>query len=197
MIQLAHTIALVACGGQSCRMGCDKGLITYHQIPQRYHIYQILSSFCTDVFLCLSSAQSTDVAPGYRFITDQQPYAGTGPMAALLSAADNHPGKSLLLIGTDYPFLKAKELERFASQCSGNKPVAFFNTGTTLYEPLLAWYPAASIHHIREQWLRASYSLQAFLREQDALKYIPEDKNSIRSIDDPMARDAAMKELQG
>lgn len=196
-MQLADTIALVACGGQSLRMGADKGLIIYHQLPQRYHTYRLLSSFCADVFLCLSNAQSADAAPGYRFMTDHQPYAGTGPMAALLSAADEHPGKPFLLIGTDYPFLQAKELERFASQCRGNKPVAFFNTGTNLYEPLLAWYPAESVPAIREQWLRGSFALQAFLREQDATPYIPDDPNCMRGIDDPSSRDEALKALQG
>lgn len=193
----AHTIALVACGGQSSRMGTDKGLINYHGLPQRYHLYRMLSGFCEDVFLSVSSAQSANIAPGYLFIADLPRYAGSGPMAALLSAADEHPGKSFLLIGTDYPFLHEKEMESFAKTCTGLKPAAFYNPANGFFEPLLAWYPASSIACIQQQWRNGAYSLQAFLREQDAIPYIPEDINCIRSVDDPSARDEALQKLQG
>ena len=192
----AHTIALVACGGQSSRMGTDKGLINYHGLPQRYHLYRMLSGFCTDVFLAVSPGQSGYLAAGYRFIADLPRYAGSGPMAALLSAAEIHPGNPFLLIGTDYPFLHAKELASFLQVCRGEKPAAFMNPATGFFEPLLAWYPVSSIAGIQQQWRNGAYSLQAFLREQDAIPYIPEDINCIRSVDDPSARDEALQKLQ-
>lgn len=180
---LPGTIGLVLCGGQSSRMGADKSLLVYHDKPQRYHVYEMLQSVCGHVYISCRHSQAEGVAPGYHCLTDDHRYHHTGPMAALLTAFEKFPGKHVLLVGCDYPFLRLEELQDFCGLLPAGKPVAFYNEAAGLFEPLLAWYPYSCYKNLQVIQQQHQYSLKHFLMESEAVAYIPADKNSIRSVD--------------
>jgi len=179
---ISHTYALVVCGGRSNRMGSDKSMLQYYDKPQRYHVYDMLLSSCEKVFISCNAEQANSITEGYEFIEDDPLYSDTGPMAALLTAGTKCPTKSLLLIGCDYPFLTAGELELFSTHCK-NAPVAFYNETGDVYEPMLAWYPYSCFEELKRMFEAKQFSLQHFLKATQAIKYLPTDSNCIKSID--------------
>jgi len=179
---IPDTYGLVLCGGQSNRMGTDKSMLQYFEKPQRYHVYDMLLPFCKKVFISCNAQQAKTIAEGYNFIEDAPSYSNMGPMAALLSVFALHPQKNLLLTGCDYPFLKMGELESFSLLCK-DIPVSFYNQEAVIYESMLAWYPFTCFDELKRMFDAKQFSLQQLLRKYDAVKYVPTDTNSIKSID--------------
>jgi molybdopterin-guanine dinucleotide biosynthesis protein A len=179
---LTNTYGLVLCGGNSSRMGTDKSMLQYYEKPQRYHVYDMLLPFCEKVFISGNEAQANTIEPGYDFIKDDTAFGNIGPMAALLTAFTQYPAKHMLLIGCDYPFLKAAELEIFSKLCI-DIPASFYNREGIIYESMLAWYPCTCFDELKLMFDAKQFSLQHLLRKTDATKYLPTDTNCIKSVD--------------
>ncbi len=180
--QFPETYALVMCGGQSSRMGTDKSMLQYYDKPQRYHLYDMLQPYCEKVFISCEAKQSKNIEAGYNAITDDETFSNIGPMGALLTAFTKFSKKNMLLIGCDYPFLKAGELEIFSMLCK-NIPASFYNEEAFIYESMLAWYPYTCFEELKQMFQARQLSLQQLLRKNDAVKYLPVDTNCIKSID--------------
>ncbi len=176
------TYTLVLCGGQSNRMGADKSMLMYYDKPQRYHVYDMLQPICEKVFIGCNKQQVKNIEAGYEFIQDDENFGDIGPMNALLTAFTKYPQKNILLIGCDYPFLTASELELFSNYCK-DEPVAFYNQQDDVYEPVLAWYPHSCVDALKEMYNAKQFSLQQFLKKKSAAKYLPTDTKCIKSID--------------
>ncbi len=189
---IKDTYGLVLCGGQSNRMHTDKSMLRYYDKPQRYHVYDMLLPFCEKVFISCNEQQTKSIDADYNFIEDAPLYNDIGPMAALLSAFALHPQNSLLLIGCDYPFLKTGELEQFSLLCK-DVPVSFYNEEGVIYESMLAWYPYTCFDELKRMFEAKQFSLQQLLRKYDAIKYVPTNTNSIKSVDTTEAFNEAYK----
>ena len=175
---------LVACGGKSSRMGRDKSLLVYRQQPEVSRLYQMLEKHCNQVFVSCNEEQVAAFADRYETLPDLPYLSGCGPMAGLLTAYNNLPGHNFLFIGCDYPYLHPDELERFITFVSPeNSPAAFYNVNENMYEPLLAYYPAEACNRITEMHKCNQLSLQYFLVENNARKYLPADEICITSAD--------------
>ncbi len=176
---------IVVCGGQSSRMGTDKCMLDYHGRPQWQYLYEMLQGLCADVRLSVNREQARRLPAGLSLLADLPVYEQAGPMAALLTAATLLPGHNLLLIDCDYPLLQAAELERFLHFINKGQPAAFYNEVAQVYEPLLAYYPAAVIPAARTRFEQGNASLQALLSAQQADRYIPANLQCLTSADTP------------
>ena len=179
---LPGSYGLVVCGGNSRRMGVDKSLLKYYEKPQRYHVYDMLQPFCEKVFISCNEEQANTIETGHSFLIDQPAYNNIGPMAALLTAFAWFPGKNILFIGCDYPFLTTTDLQHFSTHCK-DAAAGFYNEQEELYEPLLAWYPYQLFSKLEKMYGDKGYSLQYFLRNNDAVKFYPSGKKSMTGID--------------
>lgn len=180
---IPDTIGLVVCGGQSSRMGTDKSMLRYHEKPQRYHMYKMLQPLCEKVFISCRHSQADTVKAGYRVLVDDHAFKDSGPMAALLTAFRRFPKKNILFTGCDYPFLTQVDLEQFSVYCKGDTAACFYNEEASVFEPLLAWYPAQSWNVLRNMQKAGEYSLQHFLKTSGAVKFQPGNKKSMTSVD--------------
>ena len=189
-----NTYGLVMCGGQSNRMGTDKSMLQYFEKPQRYQVYDMLLPFCEKVFISCNQVQAKSIEPEYDFIPDDNPFSKNGPMGALLTAFTKYPDKHMLLIGCDYPFLKAAELEIFSKLCI-DIPVSFYNKEAVIFESMLAWYPCSCFDELMYMFGTKQFSLQQLLRNNDAVKYLPTDINCIKSIDNIEAFNQTYKQI--
>jgi len=177
---------LVVCGGQSSRMGTDKSLIDYHGKPQRYYVYEMLEWICDKVFISCNSTQANSIIAPYATLTDLPQYENVGPMAALLTAFNYYPHHDFLIAGCDYPYVTTKDLKEFFRSIDQEKPAsAFYNQENEMYEPLLAWYSHKSKNEIQRMYSNNEFSLQHFLKENEAGKYQPLRPKNLISVDTP------------
>ena len=180
---LKNTYGLVVCGGASSRMGCDKSMLTYYEKPQRYRLYKMLQPDCEAVLISCNETQASTMQGGYNKIADNPAYINIGPMAALFTAFTAYPEKNILLIGCDYPFLTDSDLRDFINYCSTKNDATAFCNKEDIYEPLIAWYPYHLFDSLKNCIDKKEYSLQHFLKDQNAIKYYPEHKKCMTSID--------------
>lgn len=190
------TYGLVICGGKSSRMGTDKSQVSYHQKEQRYHVYEMLQPLVEKVFLCCNNMQATSIQAPYLHLIDHECCNNIGPMGALLSAYKAFPGKNFVVVGCDYPFLSQTTLNIFVSNIVNKKqPVAFYNETVDFYEPLLAFYSALNIDGIKKIFADGNYSLQYFLRQQQAHRFTDFEPVEIKSVDTIEEMEAAQQQL--
>ncbi len=180
---MSKLFGLVVCGGQSSRMGTDKSILEYHNMPQRYYIYSILN-FCDNVFLSCNTNQAASIDASYNVIIDDSQYSNIGPMAALLSAYSKFPEASFLLVGCDYPFVDSKVLKKLIQNRSNETDaICYFNPKTNFEEPLLAIYENSCLSNIVKNFVVGNYSLRHFLKSVNTKKIIPEFLESLTSVD--------------
>jgi len=184
-------LGLVICGGESSRMGTDKGLLHYHGKPQRYHVHDLLAPFCSQVFLSCNKNQSDSILPRYQVLTDLPAFENRGPISALLTAFSLYPKHNFLVAGCDYPFLTETDFGDFLHQTEKHSIAAAFYNRQEKYEPLLAFYSCKSGSLLKEHFDNKEYSLQHFLKKIQAEKYEPVDLKAMISVDTPEAYTAA------
>ncbi|WP_324028049.1 NTP transferase domain-containing protein [Maribacter sp. BPC-D8] len=143
MISNAKLYGLVLSGGKSTRMGEDKGLITYHNLPQREHLYHLLNEVCNQTFLSIRNDQESEISNSFETIIDQDEFRG--PYNGLLSAHKAHPEAAWLVLACDLPLMDKQALqELIAARDSDKIASAFADAEDPLPEPLCAiWEPEA------------------------------------------------------
>ena len=143
MISNAKLYGLVLSGGKSTRMGEDKGLIKYHNLPQREHLYHLLSEVCNQTFLSIRKDQESDISNSFKTILDQDEFRG--PYNGLLSAHKAYPEAAWLVLACDLPLMDKKALEELIAARNSDKIAsAFADAEDPLPEPLCAiWEPEA------------------------------------------------------
>ena len=177
-------IGIIALGGKSERMGTDKSMLQYHGKAQWLYVFDLLSNLCDVVVVSCNRSQESNFPSGISVLIDAPEFENNGPIAALLTATKKFPNASFLLIGCDYPFLKLDDLKLLVqSRNESVNGLAFYNEAVEVYEPLLAIYEQPVLNKLQANFAAGKLSLQHFLIEINALKIIPNNKTSIRSID--------------
>ncbi|WP_282113295.1 NTP transferase domain-containing protein [Maribacter stanieri] len=143
MISNAKLYGLVLSGGKSTRMGEDKGLITYHDLPQREHLYHLLNEVCEQTFLSIRKDQEKEIPNTFNTIIDKDDFRG--PYNGLLSAHIAHPEAAWLVLACDLPLMDKKALQELIAARNTEKIASAFADATNpLPEPLCAiWEPEA------------------------------------------------------
>ncbi len=134
---------LVLSGGKSTRMGTDKGLIAYHGIPQRDHLYQLLENICDKTFMSIRKEQEAEISSTFNTIVDEDVFKG--PFNGILSAHKKYPDVAWLVLACDLPLIDEKSLRELIETRKGSADAtAFAQKENPLPEPLCAiWEPQA------------------------------------------------------
>jgi len=193
--RLAPLRGLVLSGGQSTRMGTDKGQLAYHGRPQREHAYELLSRYTDLVYLSVNAAQAAELSgTSYRLIEDT--FLGLGPLGGILSAFRQDPEAAWLVVACDLPLLSERSLDILvAGRDSGKMATAFYDSDHRFPEPLVTlWEPRA--YPILLQFLSMGYSCprKALINSDVALLDIP-DVSELTNANDPQTREALQRLL--
>lgn len=134
---------LVLAGGQSLRMGHDKGVVNWHGIEQRYYMAGMLSSFCGDVYLSCRVEQAQTFDKQYKTIEDS--FTGLGPFGAILSAFRQDPNSAWLVVACDLPLLDNAALQYLIDNREVSAVATAYKNETEGFpEPLITiWEPKA------------------------------------------------------
>lgn len=156
MQRLAEVWGLVLAGGKSSRMGQDKGLLHYHQKPQRTHIFETLQQIVPATFMSLRSDQDEEISNPQCHIYDENLFKG--PFNGLLSAHHKFPEVAWLVIACDLPLMNLEGIQFLLEHRNPDAvATAFTRTDSDLPEPLAAiWEPKGL--KLAEVYLKTSES---------------------------------------
>lgn len=146
---IAPLYGIVLAGGKSSRMGQDKGLIKYHEKPQREYAYELLKPLCAEVFLGIREEQKAEISTTYATVIDQNEFKG--PFNSLLSAHRSYPNAAWLVVACDLPLLDTEALQYLLHHRNAAKMATSFTIDAEgLPEPMLAiWEPKGLANAIR------------------------------------------------
>ncbi len=135
---------LVLAGGRSQRMGRDKALLTRKGQSQLAYLAKLLGQVTVRAFVSTRTDQS-DEPERQRFPQIVDRYANMGPIAGILSALEEYPGKDWLVVACDLPNVDRGTLEYLIEHFSDGQPfTAYRSSHDGLPEPLCAVYRRGS-----------------------------------------------------
>ncbi|MBX3722977.1 MAG: molybdenum cofactor guanylyltransferase [Turneriella sp.] len=131
---------VVLCGGESIRMGRDKGLLAPDGMTQVARAAALLGNFAGHVVLSLraeQAAQYTAAVPELAQVHDI--FHGRGPLGGLLSVHQKFPVADIFLLACDMPAVTAADIRHLLSLKGA---LGVYGSGG-VFEPLCAFYSAA------------------------------------------------------
>jgi len=155
---------LILAGGKSSRMGRDKSLLVIHELPQRLHLFNLLTPFCSQVYLSCKS--TTNIPADLNPLPDK--FEIDSPLNGILSAFAHEPNAAWLTVAVDMPFVDAITLQRLIQHRNATKvATCFFDSEGVKPEPLLTiWEPRAFPLMLAFHG-RGGFSPREFLMEND------------------------------
>ncbi|MFD2607225.1 molybdenum cofactor guanylyltransferase [Euzebyella marina] len=168
---------LVLAGGKSTRMGKDKGLITYHGMPQREYLYHLLSRVCERTYLSLRNDQVGDVSDEFDIIVDKDEFKG--PFNGLLSAHEENEEVAWLVLACDLPLIDLQSLQELISGRDPNEvATTFAHHENPLPEPMCAIWEPTALKQVASYLNEGNGTCpRKFLIRKNAKLIIPRDEN--------------------
>lgn len=142
-------LGIVLCGGQSLRMGADKGLIINEARTWAQTAVDKLSVLNLPVKISVNEKQYADynkVFDAGQLVTDNAALAVKGPLLGVLSAHLQNNTEDLFVLACDMPLMESFILkELYACYEQDKKQDACIFTNDNEPEPLCAVYTAAGL----------------------------------------------------
>jgi len=142
-LMVEHTAplrGLVLAGGQSVRMGKDKGLLDYFGKSQRIYSLEMLEKLNLTTYLSVRKEQQINQI---RIIEDT--FLGLGPFGAICSAFQHDPNTAWLVLATDLPYADEELIRKLINNRDPSKvATALKGKKKQFPEPLITiWEPRA------------------------------------------------------
>lgn len=191
---LPPVYGLVLAGGESRRMGQDKGLLEYHGKPQRDYMADLLNKLCAKTFI--STRPEQEIITSYSLLHDT--FLNLGPYGAILSAFRQYPNAAWLVVACDLPLLDEATLQQLLQHRNPSKMATAFQSPTEPFpEPLIAiWEPKA--YPILLQFLSQGYSCpRKVLINNDIELLQAQNPDALRNVNEPKEREEVMKMVEG
>jgi molybdopterin-guanine dinucleotide biosynthesis protein A len=170
---------LILAGGKSSRMGRDKSLIVFHNLPQRLHLFNLLKPFCDNVYL--SCKNTTNIPHDLNPLPDQ--FEIDSPLNGILSAFVHEPNAAWLAVAVDMPFVDTATIEALIQNRNpGNVATCFYDSDGIKPEPLLTIWEPRAFPLLREFQKRGAISPRQFLMENDIHLLTVPDKRALVNV---------------
>jgi molybdopterin-guanine dinucleotide biosynthesis protein A len=174
-------------GGQSQRMGQDKGLLCYrgHEteierwkrnfdaLGLPFHWSQRPHQYPSTLF------------PAIERLIDQTP--GAGPLGALITAHQHESKAAWLVLACDWPLLDAQDVARLLQERRPDFPVTVA-VHDDHRQPLFALYEPLFLARAMEAWQTGEQSLNRLLKASEAWEVAGWDTERFLNANDPDAR---------
>lgn len=195
MTSIAKLYGLVLSGGKSTRMGTDKGLIAYHDVPQREYLYNLLNGVCEKTYISLRADQETRLPAGMETIVDLNEVKG--PYNGILSAHKKHPQVAWLVLACDLPLIDIAALkELIHARNTKREATAFALKKNPLPEPLCAiWEPQALKNSVAYLQKGNGTCPRKYLINHDTELVFPHNENVLLNANSEKEYKEALKNL--
>lgn len=175
---------LVLAGGKSIRMGQDKGTLNWHGTEQRNYMANILTEFCSEVYISCRSDQKAEIDSPYNLLEDT--FTRLGPFGAILSAFRHDPNSAWLVVACDLPLLDKPNLQHLTENRDVSAfATAFNNEEQGFPEPLITIWEPKSYPRLLA-WLAQGYSCPRKVLINSDIKILePLNKNALTNVNTP------------
>jgi len=162
-----NILGVVLCGGESKRMGKDKGLLQLNGKTWAKHIVQKLKEQNLPVVVSINEKQQEDYGKVFKkeeLIIDQLPMHG--PLNGLLTVHQQNPQKDILLMACDLIDMDKSILEELINSYEKNEADYFSYEENNFFQPLCAIYTSIALQSLLARLTSgslANYSFQYIL----------------------------------
>lgn len=186
----APLCGLVLAGGESVRMGTDKGLLDYFGKSQRIYSLEMLEKLNLKTFLSVRKEQQLEQK---NIIEDK--FIGLGPFGAICSAFQHNPNIAWLVLATDLPYADEKLIRQLMNKRDPSKvATAFKGKNKKFPEPLITiWEPKA--YPIMLQFLAQGISCPRKVLINSDVKIVEVDDDFITNVNTPEEFTVVKKDL--
>lgn len=169
-------IGIILCGGQSSRMGSDKGLLKLEANTWAQTAIDKMSALDIPIKISVNSKQYRDyeaVFPAADLITDDLTLSLKGPLLGVLSSHLKFPQEDLFVLACDMPLMEPsvlKTLYTVYQQETSFTAYVFTNEGEP--EPLCGIYKAKGLSIILDMLVAgrlSKYSMKFMLEHLDMM----------------------------
>ncbi|HMO60592.1 MAG TPA: molybdenum cofactor guanylyltransferase [Ferruginibacter sp.] len=185
-------VGLVLCGGQSLRMGTDKGLLQQHGgISWAEVAARKLASFNMPVYFSVNQQQQQAYAahlnPG-ALITDCEHLQLKGPLLGLLTAHLHMPEKDIAVLACDMPLMNTDVLHKLYTTYTHEPQYdAYHFTNNGEPEPLCAIYRSALLAKIlcllqQDELAKHSMKYMIGICHAHSMPLLDEEKNCFQNF---------------
>jgi len=147
-------LGVVLCGGQSSRMGSDKGLLMLNNKTWTQKAIDTLSNFQIPIVISVNKNQYLDyssIFPIDNLIPDNPTLQLHGPLYGLLSVHLKYPEEDLLLLACDMPLINTELVKQLLTKCSTETTYdAFIYTNDGELEPMPGIYRTKGIAYVHQ-----------------------------------------------
>lgn len=163
-------LGVVLCGGQSTRMGRDKGLIPQGNTIWSAKVRSVFHQLSMSSVISVNAQQYQEYSMHFEeenLIVDSE--LVNGPLNGLLSVHKKFPDTDLLLLATDMVHINPNTVQTLMGHYDGKKPICWKNDA--FKEPFCAIYPAKVLTKVVSFISEIDYSpgLKMILNEFDAV----------------------------
>lgn len=173
---------VILSGGQSSRMGQEKGLVKLGGRPLITYVsttlFEVVDEVVVSVARGMTEKYERVLGKGFRIVEDRR--MGMGPLEGLLNSFGEALGEYVLVSPCDTPFLTPKMCELVARSAKG-RDGAIPQTGTDYFEPLHGAYRRKKCLKVLDEMLEAGLRRPADAYPRLNLEFIPE--SVLRSVD--------------
>ncbi|MCW6035639.1 molybdenum cofactor guanylyltransferase [Spirulina subsalsa FACHB-351] len=163
--------ALVLAGGQSSRMGQDKALIPYQNIPLLQRVLKVAESCCSQVYILTPWPERYQelCSSNIQFLGEKTP--GQGSLVALVEGLDQLAQFSLpdwvLLLACDLPYLQEDIIKAWIKDLENLEPniLAVVPKSEKYWQPLCAFYRPHIIPYLQQYLGQNRRSFQGLLEQ--------------------------------
>ncbi len=153
-------VGVILVGGKSSRMGSDKSLLQWNEIPFFEVIGKKLLSFLPEVFISCRKEQAYNF-DSYPLIIDQ--YSEIGPLAGMISSMHQIPEKSILFVSCDMPDIDQKLILKMLDANTLNNSGVFIYDHTDKLEPMLCLLNPSTYVSFDEALSNKNYSIKEII----------------------------------
>jgi molybdenum cofactor guanylyltransferase len=162
-------LGIILCGGQSLRMGSDKGLIKPEEKTWAAITADKIKLLNIPVKISVNKNQSANYAAIFstdNLISDNDLLSVKGPLLGLLSCHLAFPNEDLFVLACDMPLMETSMLNTLYKKHKEQIAEAYIYTNDGEAEPLCAIYTAKGLAAINEMFKKeilTKFSLKIML----------------------------------
>jgi molybdopterin-guanine dinucleotide biosynthesis protein A len=147
-------LGVVLCGGQSLRMGSDKGLLIYRDKPWVKIAVDKLSQPGMNVSVSVNPSQYhayTVLFPADQLIVDNSTLEIKGPLLGILSAHLSAPDQDIFVLASDMLLMEERLLKKLLDIFENDQTFeAYIFTREDQEEPLCGIYRSAALRGVMQ-----------------------------------------------